>query len=434
MAFGGVVCSVQPPLRLFPALCARLVIGALAALSMVLAGLPARAAPHPLLTASAIATITRDGGVEVVVRCDSLAFALGELPQTIDDNGMLAVLAGPRTELERVYAESRERFASGFQLHADGAVVPLRELLSPTADQALAWQLANPKAVLPVKLEFTARATLPRGSTKLTLRFPQVLGDVVLTVQTPGEEPLAALVRAGDSSDEYVYNLSAPIMPGTVPPTIGAVGGSDVVSATAPPEPAAPARRPAPSIGSLKSALGFIFIGFEHIIPAGLDHILFVLGLFFLTPKLKPLLVQITCFTIAHSVTLALSARGVFTLPASIVEPAIAASIAFVAVENLCTQKVHAWRPIVVLCFGLLHGLGFASAFAEALGTSTAPLGPVLLFNVGVELGQLAVVALALLAVGWFQTKPWYRARLAIPASALIAGMGVYWFIERIFF
>jgi hypothetical protein len=261
---------------------------------------------------------------------------------------------------------------------------------------------------------------------------------VVLTVQTPGEEPLAALVRAGERSDEYVYNLNAPVLPGTVAPKSGGAAGPSQpqTPGDATPAPSAPrtgnAGEPAPSVGTVKSAMGFIRVGFEHILPLGADHILFVLGLFFLSPRIKPLLVQITCFTVAHSVTLALSTRGIISLPSSVVEPAIAASIAFVAVENLCTQKVHAWRPVVVFAFGLIHGLGFASAFAEALGTKVVPLGPVLLFNVGVEFGQLAVVGIALLTVGWFRSRPWYRAGISIPASILIAGMGMFWFVQRI--
>ncbi len=391
-----------------------------------------RAAPHPLVAASAVVTITRDATVEVVVRCDSLALALGAPPATINDDQMLRVLDGPRADLDAAYAQAKERFTAGLQINVSGVAIPVRELIAPTAAQAVAYKQANPSAPLPVKLEFIVRADLPRDSKSLSLKFPELLGDVILTVQTPGEEPLATPVRAGEQSDEYGYNLSAPVIPGTVPATAG-----PGPAASAPlPNAATPGDPPhaAPSAGTWKAALGFIRVGFLHIIPEGLDHILFVLGLFFLSPKIRPLLVQITCFTIAHSVTLALSARGVISLPGSVVEPAIAGSIAFVAIENLCTQKVHAWRPIIVFCFGLIHGLGFASAMSEAMGTSTTPLGVVLLFNVGVEFGQLAVMAIALLTVGWFRNKPWYRSRIAIPASVLIAGMGVYWVIQRVFF
>ena len=277
-----------------------------------------------------------------------------------------------------------------------------------------------------MKLEFIARAVLPAGAKRFALRFPEAMGDVVLTVQTPSEEPLAAFVRAGERSDEYAFALDAPRIPGTVPG--GPMGSAPAESGPAPPAP------PVPAVASTRGALGFVRMGFTHILPNGLDHILFVLGLFFLSPRIRPLLIQIMCFTLAHSVTLALSVRGVISLPSAVVEPAIAASIAFVAIENICTQRVHPWRPAIVFGFGLVHGLGLASAFAEAMHGQRVPMGPVLLFNVGVELGQLAVVGAAMLAVGWLRARPWYRGRIAIPASVLIAGMGLIWTVQRVFF
>jgi len=175
----------------------------------------------------------------------------------------------------------------------------------------------------------------------------------------------------------------------------------------------------------------YIPVGFDHILPKGLDHILFVLGLFFLSPRMKPLLFQITAFTAAHTVTLALGALGIVTIPAEIVEPLIAASIVFVAVENLVSYHLSPWRPVVVFGFGLLHGLGFASVLGD-FGLPEGQFVPALLgFNVGVELGQLTVVALAFLAVGWFSEKPWYRSRIAMPASVVIGAVGAWWVVER---
>ncbi|MGR3321992.1 MAG: HupE/UreJ family protein [Pseudooceanicola sp.] len=178
--------------------------------------------------------------------------------------------------------------------------------------------------------------------------------------------------------------------------------------------------------------LSYIPVGFDHILPKGLDHILFVLGLFFLSPRIRPLLWQITAFTAAHTVTLALGALGWVTVPGAIVEPLIAASITFIAVENLLTSDLHRWRPVVVFGFGLLHGLGFASVLGE-FGLPEGQFVPALLgFNIGVELGQLTVIALAFLAVGaWFGEKPWYRRAVAMPASIAIGAVGAFWFIER---
>lgn len=178
--------------------------------------------------------------------------------------------------------------------------------------------------------------------------------------------------------------------------------------------------------------MGYIPVGFDHILPKGLDHILFVLGLFFLSTRMGPLLWQISAFTLAHTVTLALGALGLVNVPGSIVEPLIAASITFVAVENILSKGFSPWRPAVVFVFGLLHGLGFASVLGD-FGLPQDQFIPALIgFNVGVEIGQLTVIAMAFLAVGlWFGSKPWYRAYIAIPASAVIGLIGAYWFIER---
>ena len=141
---------------------------------------------------------------------------------------------------------------------------------------------------------------------------------------------------------------------------------------------------------------------------------------------------QVTSITLAHTVTLALAALGYVTIPASVVEPLIAASIVYVGIENLFARKLLPWRPFVVFCFGLLHGLGFASVLGE-IGLNPARFVTGLVgFNIGVELGQLAVIAAAFLAVGWWAgNKPWYRSRIAVPASVVIALVGAYWFVER---
>ncbi|MCW3061867.1 MAG: Membrane protein [Capsulimonas sp.] len=180
-----------------------------------------------------------------------------------------------------------------------------------------------------------------------------------------------------------------------------------------------------------KELFGFVKMGFTHILPEGIDHILFVLGLFLLSTKTKPLLWQITAFTVAHSLTLGLALYGVVRLPSSIVEPLIAASIVFVAVENVCTTELKPWRPFVVFGFGLVHGMGFAGAITD-LGLHrqdflTALIG----FNTGVELGQLSVVALAFLCVGWLRKRASYRKIVVIPASLAIAAIAVFWTIQR---
>jgi hydrogenase/urease accessory protein HupE len=178
----------------------------------------------------------------------------------------------------------------------------------------------------------------------------------------------------------------------------------------------------------------YLKLGFTHILPKGLDHILFVLGLFLLSRKARPLLLQVTSFTIAHTVTLALSIYGLVSLPSSIVEPLIALSIVFVAVENVLTSELRPSRVGLVFAFGLLHGLGFAGVLSE-LGLPRSEFLPALVsFNLGVETGQLAVIGLAFLAVGLFRNRTWYRQAVVVPASCAIAAVGLYWSIQRAFF
>ncbi|MES2628809.1 MAG: HupE/UreJ family protein [Bacteroidota bacterium] len=179
----------------------------------------------------------------------------------------------------------------------------------------------------------------------------------------------------------------------------------------------------------------YLTLGYEHILPLGLDHILFVLCLFLLSTDLKKIIWQATAFTVAHSITLGLAIYGVFTPPAHIVEPVIALSIFFVAVENILSDQLKPSRIILVALFGLIHGMGFASVLADLGLPANRFLTALVMFNVGVELGQLTVILLAwFLVAKWFRHKPWYRARVVIPASAVIAVIAAYWTIERAFF
>ena len=185
----------------------------------------------------------------------------------------------------------------------------------------------------------------------------------------------------------------------------------------------------------LEVAWQYLTLGFTHIVPKGLDHILFVLGLFLLSTKLKPLLVQVTSFTVAHSITLGLTIYGVVSLSPKIVEPLIAASIVYVAVENLFTSKLHAWRPVVVFGFGLLHGMGFAGVLQEVGLPRSEFLTGLITFNLGVEFGQLTVITAAFLIVGAWRSNPtWYRGRIVVPGSLAIAATGMYWTVQRAVF
>ena len=182
----------------------------------------------------------------------------------------------------------------------------------------------------------------------------------------------------------------------------------------------------------LEIARQYLWLGYTHILPKGLDHILFVLGLFLLSPRWKTMLLQVTAFTVAHSITLGLSIYGLVSLPSRVVEPLIAVSIAYVAIENLMTRELKPWRVALVFMFGLLHGLGFAGVLRELGLPRQEFLTALLTFNLGVEGGQLTVIALALAAVFPFMQKGWYRHRVVIPASIAIAAIGIYWTLVRV--
>ena len=255
-------------------------------------------------------------------------------------------------------------------------------------------EVGDVEVIRPSTLHF--RATVPAGSTTVQVGWDATYGTLVIR-QMGVDDPYDGYLEAGALSDP-----------------IALAGGGQV--------------------GGWQAFANYIPLGFDHIVPKGLDHILFVLGLFFLSVNWRPLLAQVTAFTLAHTITLALAALGYVTLPATIVEPLIAASIVFVAVENIFTAGLSPWRPFVVFGFGLLHGLGFASILTN-IGLPENNFIPALLgFNLGVELGQLAIIATAFALVGyWFGGKDWYRRIIAIPASVFIAIVGGYWFVQRVF-
>ena len=183
------------------------------------------------------------------------------------------------------------------------------------------------------------------------------------------------------------------------------------------------------------AAFLYIKLGYEHILPLGLDHILFILSLFLLNPKIKSVLWQATAFTAAHTITLGLSMYKIINPPPAIVEPLIALSILYVALENIFSPKLKATRIGIVFLFGLVHGMGFASALGQLGLPQNAYFTSLLMFNLGVELGQITVIIAAyFLLAKWFGNKPYYRKAIVIPLSALISIVAAYWVVERLFF
>jgi hypothetical protein len=252
-------------------------------------------------------------------------------------------------------------------------------------------------------LRFTAPAPATAGPLRLVVPLgAQIDYPVAYTVQVP-----ATHVSMTRWLEEGVHE-SGPIL------WVGGVARID------------PDRLPWPSQLAL-----YLRLGFRHIVPEGADHILFVLGLFFLGITWRKLLSQTTVFTIAHALTLFLSTYGIIQLPSRYIEPAIALSIAVIAAENIYKPSLGPGRFALVFAFGLVHGLGFASSLSEIPFPRRDFLVALLGFNFGVDFGQLFVIALAFAAVGAFRNKPWFRARIAIPCSAVIVSVGALWAIQR---
>lgn len=250
----------------------------------------------------------------------------------------------------------------------------------------------------------------------LTGKFPPgVSGPLELVWNDDEDEPLALEVitpRPGKKPKISVMRLA----PRDEPAELMVVEASGVVEES-----------------KESTLVGWIVAGFEHILPKGLDHILFILGLFLLQPKLKPLLWQSSAFTIAHSITLALAILGILTAPASVVEPMIALSIAYVGIENLWLKELKPWRVALVFGLGLLHGMGFASVMQELDLPEGEILKPLVGFNIGVELGQITVLAIAFAGTFHLMKEPGFEKFRKI-ASGLIAVTGLYWTVERIWF
>ncbi|SFD59768.1 HupE / UreJ protein [Chitinophaga sp. CF118] len=186
---------------------------------------------------------------------------------------------------------------------------------------------------------------------------------------------------------------------------------------------------------SSNTKIQYLIEGYQHILPYGVDHILFILSLFLLSPRLKPVLWQATAFTIAHSITLGLAMYKIITPPLHIIEPLIALSIMYVAIENVFSSKLRPSRIGIVFLFGLVHGLGFAGALANMGLPGEHYFTCLVMFNLGVELGQITVILAAyFLLARWFADKPYYRKQIVIPLSVCIAVVACCWAIQRIFF
>lgn len=369
----------------------------LLACALVAAAVGFSAQAHNLAYALADVRLAADGAARIEIRAHIPALLMGQPQGHLADDVLPSFLALPDTELAARESQAAAALTANLSLRADGRLVDAIAVAFP-APAVLRTDAAVPRSSPRPSSPLVLTTRLPPGTRTVDLALPQEFGPAVVAVTWPD--------------------------------------GRRVTQGVGPGERTGPIRLagPSPWRDGAAAFARFVALGFSHILPLGLDHVLFIVALAIGAPRLGRLIRLATLFTLAHSVTLALAAFDIVRAPAAIVEPAIALSIAVVAVMNLIPRPEGPRReqaPLIV-AFGLLHGLGFAGAL-RALGL---PRGQETLalagFNVGVELGQVAVILAVLAAVGWWRSRPFYATRIAAPVSLAVAAIGLFWTIQRI--
>jgi hypothetical protein len=288
--------------------------------------------------------------------------------------------------------------------------------------------------------------SIPPETRELRVFAGKPLRALAVSVESPGAAERAApkntLLLGGDTTPPYRFARTAPnagwsegdpeLLAIQVPPHL------DRKNVRASPKPSPPAVAPSPAVGfaepsAWQTLVRYMRLGFVHILPSGLDHLLFVAGLV-LGSRRRPraLLFQIGAFTLAHTLTLGLGALGLVVLSPRIVEPLIALSIAFVAIENLVKKGEPRYRAAWAFGFGLLHGQGFASGLIATGIPRDSFLTALFSFNVGVELGQLVVILGLLLVLRGFREPERFYRFVVRPGSIAIAMAALYWGVERL--
>ncbi len=340
--------------------------------SLWLALLAGPAAAH--VTATGLAALSVDGDA-VAYR---LTLVLSELPDQAAQLLMRAA-SGDRPEAERIAGALRQHVVVRV---ADQPCRPGRVVIRGT-------EIGEPKAIL----EYGLRCPSAPGRLELEEDWTDLLGPHYRTIVSIATSRGSVEYVLGEETRRASVDFGAPVPNGL---------------------------------------LGFVRLGIEHILT-GYDHLLFLLALLIGASSFWRVLGIVTAFTLAHSITLSLAVLGLVHAPASVVEPLIAASIVWVAVGNLLGRGRPWDRVAVTFGFGLVHGLGFADALTP-LALAGWPLVRALVgFNLGVEIGQALAIAVALLVLLYVGSLA--RAPLMVrSASAAVAAIGAYWFLERVFF
>ncbi len=329
------------------------------------------------------------------------------------------VPGGPPMSRAAVMKSSPEEFAR-IRRETDNT---LRKLLRFTfAGQNILWRVEFP--------DFSKQPfALPPEDGDVALISIRILFDPVpgggeLRVHWSGEQETELIVLIEEGDDPKIMST----LPGGNLLLMNLAAPAVITSS----DPAAAPRPPPPPLAQPKTG-GWLQSGFHHVLPTGFDHMLFILGLFLFAPKWRPLVEQSLLFTLAHSVTLALSVYGLANVPMNFVNIMVAVSIAWIGVENLLIRDIGKQRYILVFVFGLIHGLGFASGLREKLSSLPREklVMPLIGFNVGVELAQIVVLIAAFLL--FLPLKPW-KNHVRTYGSVFVALAGFAWTIQRLFF
>ncbi len=300
-------------------------------------------------------------------------------------------------DLKVAFRSFHDRLLNGVQLAVDGKAVPL---------QIAAVDIPPPGYTkVPRASVIYLEGHIPRDALALTWYYPLAFGDQAVRVRQVNED-----TNQWHWSAHQWIREDRPTDPFSLTEIFGQPSQIKVMNT-------------------------YVEAGFFHIVPRGWDHMLFIMGIFLMTLKLKPLIWQATMFTLAHSITLTAGVFEWIRLPVAIVEPLIALSIAYVAIENLFLKRMSRLRLPVVFAFGLLHGLGFASMLTDFGLPEGAYIQALLWFNVGVEFGQLAVLFAGYFILSiWFSRESTFRRWVTLPGSIIIGWIGVSWCFDRILY
>lgn len=373
----------------------RLGVAALVVMLVALTGGRAAQA-HNLPYALADIRIGAAGEVQVALRVHLTPMILGAPQGAPDEAAVARVMALSDAEIAARSAVIEQQLLALLTLRADGRVLDNLTVRFPTPAEVRTEALTPPDSPQP-SAPIAVAVRMPTGAKAVDIALPPSLGPAVVSV------------RYADGQ-----TVTLPLTDGRQSPAFRLAGPNTVLD-------------------QADAVLRFVVLGFGHILPGGLDHILFVVALVMGAPRFWPLVKLATSFTVAHSITLSLAALGLVSVPGAIVEPAIALSIAVAALLSLRATETVGWgRLALVFGFGLLHGLGFAGVLQETGLPRGAEIAALAAFNIGIELAQLAVIALVLVALRLATRLTRDPNLIARPITIGVALIGVFWTVQRI--